>query len=265
MLILGSCPFFFMALIWYCGSKIVPLLLLGILMIINAWLLARWCDSFHFWYSVDILTVYFLVWQFSYLMFQWCFHKLSWPCLIFYQSSICILTAIESFIFYDLVFRYFPSITLVMIWFACFDDIIACLYIHGRLRNFMKDNSMNYLMPTYPTFPVFSYYTHDIENGIDAIKGYRALGDSDFFIYNLLLLWLLSPLSSTIKQMLLFFGLTVNIQIGLMITDWIRSLWKEYQMPALPLPVIFVSAYVLIIDFIIKNFDIDYINILDCV
>ncbi|CAF3886471.1 unnamed protein product [Rotaria sp. Silwood1] len=120
-------------------------------------------------------------------------------------------------------------------------------------------------MPTYPTFPVFCYYTHDIENGIDAIKGCRALGDSDFFIYNLLLLWLLPPLSSTIIQMLVIFGLTINIQIGLMITDWTRSLWKEYRMPALALPVIFGSAYALIIDFIIKNFDIDYINMLDCV
>jgi hypothetical protein len=123
MLILGNSLFFFMALIWYYGSKIIPRLLLGILVIFNVWLLARWCNSFHFRYSADIFTVYLLVWQFIYLIFQWCFHKLSWPCLILYQASICILTAIEAFMFYDLFFRYFPSIHLVLAWFASFDDM----------------------------------------------------------------------------------------------------------------------------------------------
>jgi hypothetical protein len=92
-------------------------------MISNAWLLARWCNSFHFRYSVDIFTVYLFVWQFSYLIFQWCFHKLSWPFLILYQASVCILTAIEAFMFYDLLLRYFSSIHLVLIWFVSFDDM----------------------------------------------------------------------------------------------------------------------------------------------
>ena len=123
MLFVGSCPFFFMALIWYYGSKIIPCLLLGMSLVFNAWLLARWCDSFHFWYPLDIFTVYFLIWQIIYLMFQWCYRQLSWPCLIFYQASICIVTAIEAFIFYDLFFRYFPSVTIIMIWLACYDDM----------------------------------------------------------------------------------------------------------------------------------------------
>jgi len=123
MYITGSCPFFIMALIWICGTSLIPRLLLGVLTIFIVWLLARWCDSFHMWYSVDVFTIYFLVWQFIYLMFQWCYHQLSWPFLIFYQVSICILTAIAAFLFYDLVFRYFPSIILVIIWFACFYDM----------------------------------------------------------------------------------------------------------------------------------------------
>jgi hypothetical protein len=123
MLILANCPFFFMVLVWYYGSKIIPRLLSGMLTIFNVWLLARWCNNFHFWYSVDIFTVYLFVWQFSYLIFHWCFHKLSWPCLIVYQVSVCILTAIEAFMFYDLLLRYFPSIHLVMIWYVSFDDM----------------------------------------------------------------------------------------------------------------------------------------------
>ena len=127
----------------------------------------------------------------------------------------------------------------------------------------MKDTSMNYRISTYPTFPVFCYYTHDIENGIDSTKGYRAMGDGDFFLFNLLLLWILPPLSSTTTQICIFFGMIINVQIGYMLTDWIGSLWKEYKMPALPLPVIFISVYALIVDFILQSLDIDCVKMLD--
>jgi hypothetical protein len=139
----------------------------------------------------------------------------------------------------------------------------ACLHIHGRFRNLMKATATNYRMSTYPTFPVFCYYTHDIEDGIDATKGYRALGDGDFFLYNLLLLWILPPLSSTTIQICVLFGLIINVQIGIILTGWIGSLWKEYRMPALPLPVIFISAYALIIDFILQSLDIDNVQLLE--
>jgi hypothetical protein len=127
----------------------------------------------------------------------------------------------------------------------------------------MTDPSMKYLMPRYPTFPIRCYYTHDIEDGIDAIEGCEALGDADFFVYNLLLLWILPPLSSITIQMLVLFGLTVHVQIGIMLTDWIGSRWKEYRRPALPLPVIFISTYALIVDFIIKSLDAANVTILD--
>ncbi|UJR22358.1 hypothetical protein I4U23_025420 [Adineta vaga] len=263
MFIFRSCPFFILALVWCFGSKIVPRLLLGILTMINVWLLARWSDNFHFWYPIDIFTVYFLVWQFSYLMFQWCYHQLSWPFLIFYQASLCILIAIEAFIMYDLVFRYFSTINLVVIWFVCFYDVFACLHIHGRLRNMMNNSSMKYLMPTYPKFPVFHFYSHDIEDGID-MKDCSALAYGDFLMYNLVLLWLLSPLTSTTIQILILFGFTINIQIGLILTDWIGYHWKVRLVPGYPLPVIFGSAYALIIDFILKSLNIDNVNTLDC-
>ena len=125
----------------------------------------------------------------------------------------------------------------------------ACLYIHGRLRNLMRNPSMKYSMPT---FTIFCYFTHDIEDGIDATKGCKVLGSGDFFAYNLLLLWILPPLSSITIQILVLFGLIVNVQIGLMLTEWIGSRWKENPRPALPLPVMFISTYALIVDFITK-------------
>ncbi len=123
MVILVPCSILFIALIWWYGLKMLHRLLLGILTILNVWLLARWCDGFDIPYSVDIFTVYLVVWQFSYLISEWCFHQLSWPRLIFYQSSICILSSIQAFIFYDLFFRYFPSINLIMFWICSIDDM----------------------------------------------------------------------------------------------------------------------------------------------
>ena len=89
----------------------------------NVWLLGRWCDSLYLCYSVDAFTIYLLVWQISYVIAQWCYHELEWPSLIFYQVSICIISAIKSFLIYDLCLRYFPSITLVLFWILSFNDM----------------------------------------------------------------------------------------------------------------------------------------------
>ena len=123
MFILAHFPLVFIAFIWYYGFKMLPGLLLGIFTILNVWLFARWCQSLHLWYPLDAFTVYLLLWQFSYLISQWCYHRLSWPSIILYQGSICILSAIKAFIFYDLFSRYFPTIMLVLLWISSFNDM----------------------------------------------------------------------------------------------------------------------------------------------
>lgn len=114
----------FVILLGYCyGSKIVFRLSYGPFVMANVWLLERWFSSFEFWYPVDKLTVYLVVWQFSYLILQWCSHQLSWSSLIFYQASVCILNAVMPFMSYDLMLRYFPTANIVLIWYACFNDV----------------------------------------------------------------------------------------------------------------------------------------------
>jgi len=124
----------------------------------------------------------------------------------------------------------------------------------------MKNNSIKYRMSQ---FPAFCYYTRDIEDGIDATEGCTSLGDADFFLFNLLLLWILRPSSSTTIQICVLVGLIINVQIGIMLTDWIGSLWEEYRMPGLPLPVILISTYALIVDLILQSLDIDNVKMLD--
>ena len=117
--------YFFVCITWtLCDSfNKLPYCLSGIFTIFNVWLLGRGCDSLHLWYSVDAFTIYLLVWQISYVIAHWCYHELPWPSLIFYQGSICIISAIKSFLIYDLCLRYFPSITLVLFWILSVHDM----------------------------------------------------------------------------------------------------------------------------------------------
>jgi hypothetical protein len=133
----------------------------------------------------------------------------------------------------------------------------SCLHHHGRYRIPNKETSTNYLISTDSRFPFFCYYTHDIEDGIEATKHWEALGGADFLTYNLLLLWLLPSLSSITVQLCVRFGFIISIQIGIMITKWIGSLWKQNVMLTVPFPVIVVSTYAILVDFITQSLDID--------
>jgi hypothetical protein len=125
-----------------------------------------------------------------------------------------------------------------------------------------KHTSTSCLLSTPTGFPFFCYYSYDIEDGIDATKNLEGLGGADFVAYNILLLWVLPPLPSMTIQLCVLFGFLIIIQIALMITDWIASVWEESGMPGIPLPVILVSTYAIIVDFITQNVDIDNANIL---
>ncbi len=159
----------------------------------------------------------------------------------------------ESFFYYDDLFSKMIKYVFIItdIGFFVFWYSFQCLHIRGRFRNGSKATSTNYFMPTYPSFPFFWYYTFDIEDGKDATKHGESLGGGDFFIYNLLLLWLLPPLSSITIQFCILLGFTINIQISLWLTAWTGSIWKENPMPALPLPLILICTYAMIVDFIV--------------
>jgi hypothetical protein len=119
---------------------------------------------------------------------------------------------------------------------------------------------MRYRVVTYPSFPSFRFYTHDIEDGLEACKSSKSLGEGDFIYYNLLLLWILPPLSSTTIQICVLLGLIIIIQIGLELTSQFAYLWEEHIMPGLLFPVILVSAYGVIVDCILQNLDVGQIS-----
>jgi hypothetical protein len=79
-----------------------------ILTISIGWLITRYCDSQNTYYSIDVLTVHFIVLQFIYLLCKWEDLELEWPFFILQQASCCISTCIEAFLFHDILLRYLP-------------------------------------------------------------------------------------------------------------------------------------------------------------
>lgn len=73
---------------------------------------------------MDMLTVYFIVWQFIYLMCKWEVLELKWPLLILQQASCCISSSIVAFLFNDIIFVYFPfQLKIVFLWLYSLYDM----------------------------------------------------------------------------------------------------------------------------------------------
>ncbi len=138
---------------------------------------------------------------------------------------------------------------------------IQCLRYDGRYRFLGRRTSTNCLVSKSTGAPVFCYYSYDIEDGMHPTKNLSGLGGADFVAYNVLLLWVLPPLSSMTIQLCVLFGFLIIIQIAVQTTRWIGSLWNENGMPGIPVSVVLVSTYAIIVDFIIQNVDIDNVKI----
>jgi hypothetical protein len=87
-----------------------------------------------------------------------------------------------------------------------------------------------------------AYYIH----GIDKWETSALLGLGDFFTYNLLILFALPSSSSMIIKICVTLGSIVSVQIGCLLTCWLRLLTKTHSVPGVPLPVITVSMYLVI-------------------
>jgi hypothetical protein len=105
------------------GLKVLHYFVPVVLTIVNVWFLARLYDDIDISYQVDVFTIYFLVWQFSYPICQWSTHQLSWPILILQQGSMCLFPVIVIFLLHENIFRYYLSIELAIFWIIAFADM----------------------------------------------------------------------------------------------------------------------------------------------
>jgi hypothetical protein len=91
--------------------------------------------------------------------------------------------------------------------------------------------------------------------GIDEWKNSTALGFADFYVYDLLLLLVMTQSSSMIAKIYLMFGCIISVQVGQLLTFWLQRRAKIRVVPAIPLPVIMVSVYIFFLDIIMPNFN----------
>ncbi len=113
------------------------------------------------------------------------------------------------------------------------------------------------------TFPSCCFYSHDIEDEIDAVEEFQSIGGGDFIKYNWLLLGLLPVLSSLRIQLYILFGFIICIQIGIRLTRWSGTRVDVECMPGIPIPLIVISIYGIIINVITQNLDVDCVKIIE--
>jgi len=84
------------------------------------------------------------------------------------------------------------------------------------------------------------------------------LGVGDFFYYNLMVLFLLSPLPPMTSKICVAIGGIICIQVGYMATIWIAALWNvENSVPGIPLPVVTYSIYAVFVDIFMEYSKLD--------
>ncbi len=80
----------------------------------------------------------------------------------------------------------------------------------------------------------------------------------DFFFYNLMVSFVLSSLTSIEMKIFVGIGCIIFIKIGYTITKWISLLlYGKRNGPALPLPVITFTAYTILLNVFVGDFDSD--------
>jgi hypothetical protein len=118
----SSC--FIMALILLYGVRLLNRVRPIIQTTLIVWLLARYCEGKDLYYSVDVFTIYLLVWQCVYVMCKWEDNELSFPFLILQQGSLCISAAVMTFLFYDFQYRFFPiQFNFALLWLWALYDV----------------------------------------------------------------------------------------------------------------------------------------------
>jgi hypothetical protein len=125
-----------------------------------------------------------------------------------------------------------------------------CLHPKGRLYN---RNTAEEVLKTDLHIPLGVYSTWDLDDSeLDEDREEQSLGHGDFYIYNVMLLIVLPPLSSVIIKVLVTIGYIIIVQIGCWITFRLGLLYNQDSLPGVPLPVAVVSMYAVILDVFIE-------------
>jgi hypothetical protein len=123
-----------------------------------------------------------------------------------------------------------------------------CLHTNGRFR---KKDILGEVLDDEIPFRLRNYCTahpSDDESIRDGKRDFDCLGLGDFYFYNLMLLWILPPLSPVSTKVAIAVDHVVATQIGMGASNRLARLYEQVSYPALPLPVVAVSIYAFLLD-----------------
>ncbi|CAF1413848.1 unnamed protein product [Rotaria magnacalcarata] len=216
--------------------------------IIQTFFLARFCDAFNFSYSLDIFTVYFLVWQVMFLITAWELQILPLISLTFFRGCQCMIPAFIMYFVYDFFFRLLPmEVNFLLIWIFALADIIYCLHPRYHIES---SRILDELSTDGTPSLVGFYYTWNFDDDelVDRKNNRSSLGIGDFLIFNLMLLLIVPSGSSMTTKVCIAIGHIIAIQIGQIATSWFGCYFNQYLLPALPLPVVCFSLYAILLN-----------------
>jgi hypothetical protein len=86
--------------------------------------LAQYVVSFNLWFKIDILTIYWFVWQLTSLVLNWVWSVLLPPIRIIEQGSFCLIPALGAWMWHFIFFRYIPlTLNLSCLWIFSIIDM----------------------------------------------------------------------------------------------------------------------------------------------
>jgi hypothetical protein len=87
-------------------------------------LVGRYLDFLEVSDRIDVVNVYFLVWQLVSLVWKWMWHRFPSPILFIEQASLCIFISFVAFLGHNTIFRYFPrEVVMVILWILSVADM----------------------------------------------------------------------------------------------------------------------------------------------
>ena len=95
-------------MVYYRFQTVKYIALLSYLLV-TVWFGARFCDGNALCPPVDVVTVYFLVWQYAYITWAWQLNELPLFSLRLHNGASCLLLALLAFSMHEFIFRYIPN------------------------------------------------------------------------------------------------------------------------------------------------------------
>jgi hypothetical protein len=119
----GFISFLIHVLHWRYGKIITKYITLVSSLPAIVWIIARLCNGLNLCCQLDVFTVYFIVWQFIYVIYKWNLFELPYFSFTLRQGLFCLSESIFAFVMHHIWLRY-ASVLLIFafLWLSALAD-----------------------------------------------------------------------------------------------------------------------------------------------